>query len=529
MRHLLHGLLFFLFLANPAVAQISDPYTSITKDELRKAIYAGEVRKVETAFRAAQAKFLRGEANIDDLRWLNEVFTTTHPDVISFTEAWLRRYPNSPYAHTAQAWINYKIGWIIRGEGIARKIYPDALTEFSRLHRDAWDHALEAYEADPRYIPASDALMRLANSTHNQIKAYRVLHQAMQDNPDWGNLRRAVDTVQPGWGGTWEIAVRMCEQYGPMIDSDIDMVLYCKAYADLQYFGKNHGEWTRDIIRDNHFTNLDDLRLFYSTSYHATRAEAAFTYNYLTREGVTNSKYAIKFDRYIALKYGYDFISEAHQRRARDNARKALEDDPYDPDLIKTMQKGIIRFSLSEGGGAKSTLIERLSREEEIEYARRLLIIAPYDPRYYSGYIQWGFEKTPEDFLKDEPFWNNAIVYSNHTPERINSYMNLKFTQLNIVQLAATGEFGEEWQTLSETVDIEGGIICPMLRAYRLFNSICETTTNSGCEDIFQSLIDSYEIILADATERNICISERITPGFELYYAPIPVDLSAPQ
>jgi len=32
MRHLFHGLMFVLFLISPATAQISDPYTSITKE-----------------------------------------------------------------------------------------------------------------------------------------------------------------------------------------------------------------------------------------------------------------------------------------------------------------------------------------------------------------------------------------------------------------------------------------------------------------------------------------------------------------
>jgi hypothetical protein len=239
MRHLFHGLLFILFLIPPAAAQISDPYTSITKDELRAAIYAGEVSKVETAFREAQAKFLRGEANVDDLRWLNEVFATTHPDVISFTGAWLKQYPNSIYAHTAQAWLLRDLSWIIRGGNYVRDTYPEALREFSKLQKKAWDHAYKAYEMDARYIPASDALIRLSLTGPNSVKGYKVLDQVMQDDPNWGTLYRAIDTTIPAWGGTWEMAVRMCNLYGPMIESEINMVLYCKAYAVEMFTPKN--------------------------------------------------------------------------------------------------------------------------------------------------------------------------------------------------------------------------------------------------------------------------------------------------
>jgi len=156
-------------------------------------------------------------------------------------------------------------------------------------------------------------------------------------------------------------------------------------------------------------------------------------------------------------------LSVRHIKGARGILRaKPLRMTPYDPGLIEIMQKGILRFSLLEGDGAKSTLVERLSREEETEYARRLLVIAPYNPRYYLGYAQSKFENTPENFLKNEPFGINEIVYSNHMPERIMSYMSNKFTQLNIVQIAATGEYGEEWQAVTKTVDVDGRIICPM-------------------------------------------------------------------
>ncbi len=529
MLRFFHGLLFALFLISPAAAQISDPYTSITKEELRAAIYAGEVRKVEAAFREAQAKFLRGEANIDDLRWLNEVFTTTHPDVISFTKTWLKRYPNSPYANTAQAWINYKIGWIIRGEKIAIKIYPEALKEFSRLHYDAWDHAIMAYEIDPRYIPASDALIRLANSTSHEIKAYKVLHQVMLDDPNWGTLRRAVESTRPGWGGTWEMAVRMCDLYGPMIEFKYDTVLYCKAYAGAEVFPNGHGEWAVETIRKNRIKYLDYLRLYSATSDRATRAEAAFAYNFLTRDGITNAEYAKRFDRNVARKYGYDFISEAHQRRAHDYAREALEDDPYDPDLIKIMQAGISRYSVDEGGRLHSKLIERLSPEEEIEYARRLLVIAPYNSRHYSDYarVKYNLAGT-EGFLKDEPFLINAIVYSNHDPIVLHSYVFDKWQQLDGMQQSAEGLGGPEWRAVSERVNLDADIICPMLRGYRLLKSICETTRTAGC-DYKSEQREVYEIVLADAIKRNVCISERTTPGFELYYTPIPVDLSPPQ
>lgn len=239
---------------------------------------------------------------------------------------------------TAQAWNYYNAGWIIRSSGIALRIYPKALTEFSILYEKAWEYAEKTYEIDPRYIPASDGLIRLANSTGRTIKAYKVLHQVMKDDPNWGTLRRAVESTRPGWGRTWEMAVRMCYLYGPMIEFKYDMVLYCKAYTGGEIHLGEHGERAVEIIRKNRIKDLDYLRLDSATSDRATRAEAAFAYNFLTRDGIANARYAKRFDRNVAWKYGYDFISEAHSRRAREYAREALENDPYDPGLIEIMK-----------------------------------------------------------------------------------------------------------------------------------------------------------------------------------------------
>jgi hypothetical protein len=290
---------------------------------------------------------------------------------------------------------------------------------------------------------------------------------------------------------------------------------------------EKHGEWAREIVREHSFTSLDYIRLTPATTYASTPEQAAFAYKYLTRDGVTNTRYATRFDWRVALRHGYDFISEAHSRRNRDFARKALEDDPYSPDLIKTLQSGVGQFSTPENTSLRFTYIERPTQKEALEYARRLLVISPYNPEYYSDYA-YLISKEAAGFLKGEPFWINAIVYDNHKPERIKAYMARKFQQISDLQQMATGENGEGVQNLAESVDKDEAIICPMLRAYRLYDSICETYTHESCK-LEISMRVRLTIALADATKRNVCITERTTPELELYYTPIPVDLPAPQ
>ena len=130
---------------------------------LRDAAMRGEIDTVENLLTEAQARYEAGEIPADQVRILNSPFAFTHPDMVTFIENWRRERPASPYAKIAEVWHLYRKSGAIRGDRWARQTYPEALQRFRKMQQQAWDLAHEVYEAHPRMIHASDALLRLAN------------------------------------------------------------------------------------------------------------------------------------------------------------------------------------------------------------------------------------------------------------------------------------------------------------------------------------------------------------------------------
>jgi hypothetical protein len=60
----------------------------------------------------------------NDMCRLFEVFESTHPDVISFSRNWVARYPSTPYANAARAFVLFRAGGLIRGNGPLGKPIP---------------------------------------------------------------------------------------------------------------------------------------------------------------------------------------------------------------------------------------------------------------------------------------------------------------------------------------------------------------------------------------------------------------------
>ena len=544
-----HILLLVIFCASPVAAHAADPEPHTIKDEIWAAIDDGDYASVEASLANAQMDFLRGGLSGNDMRELFSLFHVNNPDLIRFVDGWLSDHPHSPFAHTAQAWLLHKISWGIRGDGPAREIYPRALAEFREMQFLAWHHALQAYETDKRFLPASDAILGLANPTGGQRRGYDVLREVMETDPNMGTLTRGVGLTHAGWGGggSWQKAQKICDHYGPMIDGySTDPVTYCKLYARGNYHrDKDSRAWLIETLMTGDYPDLEHLVLFRFTHSTATRAEAMFARAYLTREGVTNVEYAREFDWNLALKYDFDFISEAHQRRAQTEARAALKRDPYNPELIRTLQSSISRLTRTEES-FRSTVVDDPTREERIEYARRMLVASPYNPRNWSDYGRALYPQSPENVLKDEPFNINKIVYSDHAPGYLLGYAFDKWRLLAALERLDTDPESEAWKRLSEErraqaektrqewlavrgrVNLDTEIRCPMMRAYRLFQFVCETSRDSECNAGTEQT-EMIEIVRDDVNRRRVCTGVMAVDALDLFYSPIHVDLSAPE
>lgn len=543
--------IFYFFFALTLMVSVrpvhaSDPFDEVTQLDLWSVIEADDVAGAEDMFAKAYARGLTDPPNRDHVRWLYEVFASSSPKVANFAGRWVEAFPDSPFSHTALAWIYYQSGFDIRGERYARETYRDALDRFSQLHQMAWVHAEKAYELQPNLLPASDAILRLAKSVGHRIRGVNVLGEVMAQNPNMGTLERGLDLTTQSWGSFFpHLAEPFCDLYGPMIQDDevLDHTRLCKLFAAGFYQRTEKRDWFLAEAHKREFVEVEPLYARAISTKHATPEQAEFLHDYLSRLDVDHHEVARRFDSYVAQKFGYPFQYETHLRRAKARAVRAIEFKPYDQELLKILMKDISGFSALEDGGYRVSVLERTPIEKKREYARRLLQISPYDPQYWRDYAQYAFHAAdPDQVLLNEPFLINALVYSNHSIQDLANFVTTRWQLLSQLQrierdmtspawlaqspeqLERSTKIAKAWIARRETLDLDRQIRCPMMRAYRLSKATCSDTT--GQCDLFPDMQEAIERVLSDVNQRGVCKEILSSPSSDLYFEPVNVDLT---
>lgn len=176
-----------------------------------------------------------------------------------------------------------------------------------------------------------------------------------------------------------------------------------------------------------------------------------------------------------------------------------------------------------------------------------MIVASPYEPshwRQYAGLVAG--VRNGGDFLEAEPYLINSIVYSNHDPDMVFGYAMEKWQLLNSFESLDTDPQTELWQALSEDqkkkaeaqrqewlaarekMDLDKTFRCPMMRAYRLHRILCKSTSAFSCENSARQM-EMMEIVRADVTQRRVCTGIMAAREDELFYSPVPADLSAPE
>ena len=511
-----------------ALAYSEDPSRLIDKDALREAIYAGDMALVEEVIATAHAMYQADDATADDLRVIFQLFTTTNPAIITFTKQWLMEKPDSVYAHTAQAWINYTASWNIRGEEFAQHTYPPALREFRALQESTWDHASRAFEIAPDFVPASDALLKTATQTGRIRDGFDVIAIVMDESPNMGSLYRAISMTHPGWSSaTWDTAAWLCSTYAPMIQWDLneDPETNCLIDAAMSVHGRTHYDWGYAKLTEGVAPSLDFYRLWTSTSHQATRAEAEFARQYLNQPGRSDYHYARRFDENVAVRYRFEFISYEHLLREKETAWSLLQHDPYDPELIKVLLTHSSKWMRKEDGTPFLKTMPDLTKEQRSDLSQRLLISSPFEPEHWRDFLaSVGQGLLPETFQEFDEYHTNKVVYSNHSPGSLSSYLFHKANAYIRLDMAEKGKLGPEWDAVVERKNWTNAIICPMVRTYRLRDLVCETSQSSECTSAPQ-FEDLYAQTLLQAERDGVCFPERTEPPQSLFFSPIPIGL----
>ena len=514
---------------------IALPEALITKAALLDLVYAGDVDGVERALSTAQQLYLDDAIPADEVRRLFEDFTTTNPKIIAFTGDWVEAMPDSAYANTAQAWVLYRIAGLIRGDRPGWATYPVALEQFDALSETAMVHASTAYTLAPDLIPASDAILRLANSVGAASFGYEIMDEVMQSHPNWGTLFRGLKLTQPGYGGRPMMADAMCAYYGAELRAPhADMVRFCRIVGIFEFHLRGQRDLLEDLLDGFEAPELDYIRAKLAML-DWQNPDRLQTYQdvlqaYFDEHDVMDVKMAGDFDMFFGHIPGHRMVQGEVSKRAYEYARTAIQDDPYDPWLLDVLGTGALDAT-RDGDTLTVSYKTHLSHARRLELLSMRLVVSPFEPNHWKNLassmeaVARGDRPTLEGLFASDPYRINAIAYGNHRAEYLIDYIRWK-----IIQLDVTARLSQVNATplASETVhsfDRDGEIICPLLRAARvlgIINTYQEQPETYGLTAMEAGQIDG----LSDqARQDGRCTEVRTADPGELGFEPVEVKL----
>ncbi len=501
--------------------------------EMRDAIYANDIHRVEATFVAQQAAFEAGEVTADEMRCLLHHFSKSRPETGGFVEAWRDAYPASPYAMTARAWHVLRASTDMRGEDIVARTYPEALRLFNEWQREGWGLAALAYDANPRFIPASDYIIGSANPMNAKRRSDEVFRAVMESDPNYGTYRHARNRIIRGWGWSWREAERFCDTYGPLYEKNVgddDPSLICQLRI-APHFGSQKHDWKIATLKTLDRTDLDYLWMWYLTRMDATPEQVARAHAVIADPEYLNYADALRFDENVAASHGYDFVSYDVRLRQVERATAELDHDPYNPTLIGWLTDPVMKPGWTEDGLQKWDLVNQIEPREETELTSRLLVRKPYHADTWSrlkGALLRERQVVPHGPMM--ALTTNEVVYSNHRIDVVNGYIGQLIRAYGdwkrFEPEGAMASLPEEAQrNLSiyyNGVDIDRDFLCPLTRALRLHDVLCEGNAEPACF-LPPMITSSFAVVEEQVQSRGVCTTERLMPREALFFTPVPL------
>ena len=513
----MRALLFLLLLlAPPAIANPLDD----AKADLRALVAAGDIDAVDAmmdgAYRASLA------SHIYDLpRVLNTAFSVTDPRMKQFIADWRKAKPTSPHAMTAQAWMLWQAGWLVRGEETGQWTYRGAFEMQADLHRQARDLAWQAYDLAPDLVPASDAVLRMAQVTHGQDYVSTVVADIMAVTPNRGTLLRAFDALDPKWGGSLPEVAALCGNYAAKV---VEVADYTEETCLIEAFlavggGGVPGTWALSALDRNSNPVLEDARIRDAIYWRrGTDAANKVLARYLAKPGNHDWNAAGIHDLDYRVPNGLPPLAPEFFQRRLDHAVAEVAFDPYNSELLKIV---------FESGSYEGYPRKQVDPQLELEASRRVLTVEPFSAKAWSHYASSAAFVFHYKEDQADPFWINAIVYSNHNPFYIVNFAKTKLTHL-LLLLYDDMSNDVQVRDLPESAEQVTSMVCPLIRVTRVLDQVCTTSAKGhpSCS-LDDSILRKFSQVKALASAEHVCTAELTAPIDDLIYQPQEIDWSA--
>lgn len=120
-------------------------------------------------------------------------------------------------------------------------------------------------------------------------------------------------------------------------------------------------------------------------------------------------------------------MTETVSRRRHDRAEREIVESPYSTELLTILSEPVMTSEKNSEGRLTVRVLERPTAEEAFGYALRRAQAAPYDAENWSE-LETRIAQTGKlaTIAQLEPYRVNAVVYGNHSAERLATYLTTK-------------------------------------------------------------------------------------------------------
>lgn len=504
----------------PAAAPPQEPAPELTPVRLRAMIHAGDVAGVEAALTGLSTTGKDAQSRV---RSIYAMFGERHPKTIAFTEEWLRQSPASPLAMTARGWALESEGGALRGGGTARETSPPAMAALQERHAAGLALMQAALAADPAFLPASDGVIAMSFTTGQQALIEPEVARIMALRPNRWTLTLAGQGLAPNWGGSERQMQELCRAYAPLVtdwpgyDAEVCLV---DGQVKAGYLRGAEAEALAENIRHSDNPALAGWNEHNGTVPGDSPSDRLAYLDKVKQDRELSLAEARLYDQdagQTAILAGDTRQPEFPAALAREveMARGRAEANPGSWDVVARFLN--IAAEDRQVNGTKADMDELWRRQIG---ALRLL---PYEPRAWSsvGMTIFGREAANDEIAamaEAEPYFINAVVYSNHQSRRLTELASPKLAvMLRAMMAGALPVDKERWQSVVQ---------CPLVRQLRLLMAVCEAE-GMGFGDCtgLPYEADNMLGLIRDIQAAGSCKAEATAALQDLAYAPVEVVL----
>lgn len=505
-------------------------------ETLLSSAHAGDFAGVEAQIRDAPDRTAQR-----DLVW---ALAATDPATVDFTKAWVAAAPDNPTALTARAWSLYWAASKIRGERIRRHTWPPLLEEAGQMYREALSLAERATGLDPRFLPASDAVILLGVVTGRGEASLVELERIMALDPNRHSLVLTASNLTPAWGGSIELMEALCSYFAPQVADVPDYTSdICLAQSILrgQVWGERK-DWAIMVVEpqaDKSFLEREVMAL--AREYLLPANGIALLRARLETEG-RMSVYPILAPHRDFLRMG-DLPDKGGFAAALDldiaAASRAADRDPGNPKALSELanlfeiedlfvEGQVLRNSnptdAEREAIAKQLAELRLRRATDLDVrARRLIHLAPRNTAALEFAVKHILPSGNDPLEMDR--WalsalTNATIYANYQE-----------IQLGRIVLEAKGRYASLRERMAAgkapaytDAQLDEVYLCPYIRAVRIVDAVCADhewgVETCLLESVWVAPSESglKNTLYSEIMDRGACTAERETPVRALQY-----------